>query len=383
MIVHRRKSRRPSAGQSMVEFALIAPVLLFIVLFALDLGRVFVGWVSLQNMARVGANFAAQNPNTWDPATKHTYVQLMTANGNGINCGLPTTDATWPDPAYPDGRDVGNPASVSLNCSFNLITPFIASVLGQTVTVSATSSFPISYGCLAECPPPPPEATPPPPPDNCRVVPTLVGLSVDGARNAWVAAGFDGANFAPAGNDTRTVDGQTITEPPGSDPCPTGKKFFLASVTVSLAPVGSPTSPTCIAMPNLKGMTVADARTAWTGAGFTGAFTPATGQDDQIILDQLATPDNPPGTCVEPDTSVAVVYEDPPPPPPPAPCQVPSFVNTSSTAASGSWTGAGFSGTLTFNQPNKLPYTVKSQSLVGGTWVGCGTSITLSNTGRP
>jgi hypothetical protein len=46
----------------------------------------------------------------------------------------------------------------------------------------------------------------------------------------------------------------------------------------------------------------------------------------------------------------------------------------------GTWTGAGFSSSqLTFNKPNKLPYTIKSQTLVGGTWVSCASAIEVSN----
>lgn len=68
----------------------------------------------------------------------------------------------------------------------------------------------------------------------------------------------------------------------------------------------------------------------------------------------------------------------PPPPPPPPPCKVPSFVNTSTSLAIGTWTGAGFVGSnLTFKPTGGLPWTIKSQTLVGGTWVSCASSIEL------
>ena len=51
-----------SRGQSLVEFALLAPFLLRTVLFAVDFGRIYMGWVTINGMARVGAHLAAQHP---------------------------------------------------------------------------------------------------------------------------------------------------------------------------------------------------------------------------------------------------------------------------------------------------------------------------------
>ena len=53
------RRRKRSRGQSLVEFALVLPVLLLMVLTALDFGRLFPGWVVINNAARVGANYAA------------------------------------------------------------------------------------------------------------------------------------------------------------------------------------------------------------------------------------------------------------------------------------------------------------------------------------
>src|SRR6185437_10682149 len=58
----RRLTVHPRArGQSLVEFALILPVLLLLTLIAVDFGRVYLGWINLQNMARIAADFGANN----------------------------------------------------------------------------------------------------------------------------------------------------------------------------------------------------------------------------------------------------------------------------------------------------------------------------------
>ena len=50
-------------GQALVEFALVLPLLALLLVMALDFGRVFFGWVALQNAARIGANYAGHTPN--------------------------------------------------------------------------------------------------------------------------------------------------------------------------------------------------------------------------------------------------------------------------------------------------------------------------------
>jgi hypothetical protein len=75
-----------------------------------------------------------------------------------------------------------------------------------------------------------------------------------------------------------------------------------------------------------------------------------------------------------------VTYEAPPPAPPPAPCKVPSLVNEPSTVAHEKWAIEGhFTGILTFARERDLPYTIKTQTLVGGTYVACESNMTVSN----
>jgi len=355
-------------------------------LIAVDFGRLFVGWITLNNMARVGANFAAEHPNAWpgsptDPL-QVLYRQQMTANMDTTDC--PPVPMPLPDPSFGTSRVPGvDLVRLDLTCQFRPLTPLVSAVVGQLVTVSTSSTFTIASGCIAACPTFGPGPTPSASAiDNCRTVPNLVNLSVAGARLAWTNAGFLATNFSPAtGLDTQTVASQAITPPADATPCDPGEAFFSSAVVVAVTPLPSPSpGATCLVVPNVLGMLVADARTAWTSAGFTGTFTP-TGQDTMIVNGQVTTPASQPGDCLDAMASIAVSYSPAPPPPPAAPCKVPSFVNTSSSDAPASWTGAGFAaGNLSFdtNGGHPLPYVVKSQTLVGGTYVGCSSAITLS-----
>ena len=57
------QSHRPrSRGQALVELAIILPVLLLLMLAALDLGRIFYARIAVENAAREGAMEASVNP---------------------------------------------------------------------------------------------------------------------------------------------------------------------------------------------------------------------------------------------------------------------------------------------------------------------------------
>ncbi len=62
---HGNDRHRRRRGQSLVEFAIVLPILLFLTLVALDFGRVYLGWINLQSMSRIAANLAANNPTAW------------------------------------------------------------------------------------------------------------------------------------------------------------------------------------------------------------------------------------------------------------------------------------------------------------------------------
>lgn len=48
-----------SRGQSIVEFAILAPVLMLILLLAVDFGRLFFTYIAVNNAAREGAAYAS------------------------------------------------------------------------------------------------------------------------------------------------------------------------------------------------------------------------------------------------------------------------------------------------------------------------------------
>jgi hypothetical protein len=202
----------------LVEFAIIVPVLMLILLMGLDLGRVFFGWVGLTNASRIGASFAAAHPAAWgspgSATERDSYEQQILADADALNCSLP---GTLPVPTFSSGTELGDTAEVTLSCTFTLITPVVAALLGNTITITADSVFPIRAGLAgtipvatpapptptpAPTPTPGPSETPAPTPQQCQI-PSFVGARANTAQAIWNAAGF-----------STTV---TVTRPPNGN----------------------------------------------------------------------------------------------------------------------------------------------------------------------
>ena len=96
--------RRPT-GQSLVEFTLILPVLLLLLMGGIDFGRVFLGWVSLNNTARIAANYAAANAlsvSAGNATALATYNRLVQDDAKATNC---TPDDPIAPPTYDPDTD--------------------------------------------------------------------------------------------------------------------------------------------------------------------------------------------------------------------------------------------------------------------------------------
>ncbi len=158
---HTRLSFRSDDGQAFVEFALVLPILLFLTLTALDFGRVYLGYINIQNMARIAANYAANNPTAWtgggNAEAQAQFRNQILQDGAATNCALPKSGSTTivPVPTFTDGNGdgrtdtLGDTAQVQISCTFSVITPMISNIVGGTVTVAAQSTFPVKTGMTA------------------------------------------------------------------------------------------------------------------------------------------------------------------------------------------------------------------------------------------
>ena len=252
---HRRTpDRRRSRGQSLVEMALITPVLILILLFAIDFGRAFYSWIILQNASRIGANFAGLNSQAWESnpdnaAVVAQYEALIEDDLDNIACELPSGPP--PPPTFSDSAadssssgqtadtayNVGDRATVGLDCIFRPLTPVISGIVGTGVQLSASSEFRVRAGTVAgltnapqipqpSLPTPTPTATPTPAPTptgtagaNCSV--TIArspsGNSIDSGEqvtfSATTSAGCSITSYAwsfPLGDPSASSNGNQV-----------------------------------------------------------------------------------------------------------------------------------------------------------------------------
>lgn len=129
--------RGGQAGQSVVEFAMMATVLLLILFGVLDLGRCFYTYIGLTNAAREAARYGALNSGAATSAqAAKEYTSADGGNLSGCASALAFTAPTVP---------AGEPYKVTVSCEFQLITPFIGNVVGANAsnrfTISSTATF--------------------------------------------------------------------------------------------------------------------------------------------------------------------------------------------------------------------------------------------------
>jgi len=198
--------------------AVILPLLALLLVMALDAGRLFFGWVALQNASRIGADYAASHADAWDGAPNPIeqdqqvrYALLVIEDLQALGCQ--GTFVAPPPNFDPDGNGTndfsdGALVRVDLDCDFDLLTPLAESFLGAPVTLHGRSDFAINRTIVSGLPPP----GNPPPPVSCPAgeakVPTLVGERNQDAYVLWIGAGFKGVNYSPQvtnPNKNRTV----------------------------------------------------------------------------------------------------------------------------------------------------------------------------------
>jgi hypothetical protein len=133
--------------------------------------------------------------------------------------------------------------------------------------------------------------------------------SMDPAATDDVLQPTDGSAPTPRPTATPTPRPGATATPVTPDPtaAPTPRATAAPTPTPHPTPTPVPTAaptpePACRTVPNLVDLTVAKARGAWKGAGFTGALTAPSGSGNQTVLTQS----QPPGACLPPDTSIAV-----------------------------------------------------------------------------
>jgi len=202
-------------GQSLVELALVLPILLVLLAAALDLGRVFYSTVSLNNAAREGALQAAETPSSYvedaacNTATNLVVCRVLLEAKGTMTTILPTDIDVKCNPVdvpLPCPKQAASLVTVEVRGTFTLLTPLLRGILGtDTLNLRSTASAQVNYLPPAAAVP---SATPsasvspsasasasPTPTASCTPVPNVIGMSPTDAAIALDSAGFLGTGI--------------------------------------------------------------------------------------------------------------------------------------------------------------------------------------------
>ena len=150
---------RRDGGQSLVEFALVFPIIILLIMAFAEIGRAVFAYNTIANAARQGARVAAVNQLAdvtecdesrpiEDPYEPHWSMRGCVILA-GQTIGLKTSNIAIAYEAPPDTTldcdptlHVGCIAVVTVTYNFALTTPFVSSLIGP-FTMSQTSEMPI------------------------------------------------------------------------------------------------------------------------------------------------------------------------------------------------------------------------------------------------
>ncbi|MBI3748598.1 MAG: pilus assembly protein [Chloroflexi bacterium] len=267
----RRRTERQSChpgrdGQALVEFALIVPIMLFLLVIAIDFGRLFFSYIQINNASREGAAAGIVAPQDTAAITAAAFRDTNVQGQGGENSIVVT--ATCADPAgttiactaAQGGSGTGNTVTVNVRESFSFLTPFIGGFFGGTLPMNASTTATV-LGLAANGGSSPP--SPCDPPTAASFVYSVSGLTVTVDASAsrpdagqCAIASYDWAMGDPANPDpfppivgktasysyaapgTYTIR-LTVSNPGGQLDAP------AQTVTIGVSPTPTPTpSPT-------------------------------------------------------------------------------------------------------------------------------------------
>jgi hypothetical protein len=157
-------SSRRGAGQSLVEFALVLPIALLLLVAVADMARLYTTMITVESAAREAADFGAYGSPNWDGANLASTVAAMEARacvasrhlegyvGSGSTCSNPTVTITLLEPGdipadsssgCEDPARPGGPCEVQVDVdyTFDLIMPIALDVAGHRLGLPESLSF--------------------------------------------------------------------------------------------------------------------------------------------------------------------------------------------------------------------------------------------------
>jgi Flp pilus assembly protein TadG len=135
-------------GQTLVEFALILPIFLLILVGIFDAGRLVYAYNTVNNAAREGGREATVNQTEADiqaRAAQHAVALDIPAANVAVSFQQPAGAPC--DFAIGTGQIVGCLAVVQVSYDYVAATPIIGNLIGP-MTVTGEVRFPVEFNCV-------------------------------------------------------------------------------------------------------------------------------------------------------------------------------------------------------------------------------------------
>jgi Flp pilus assembly protein TadG len=130
--------RHSVGGQSLVEFTLVLPIILLIMVGVVDLGRAYFAYMTVVNVAQEGARYGATNPTAGAQIDSHAQNE---AAGSGVSpAQLIVTHS------FPNGCAAGNTIKVDVTYNFQFFTAYIFGV--STIPLRASDQMMVLNKCF-------------------------------------------------------------------------------------------------------------------------------------------------------------------------------------------------------------------------------------------
>jgi Flp pilus assembly protein TadG len=330
-LISRLRRRPRSRGQSLVEFALILPLLLVFLATVLDLGRIYYANISLLNAAREGAFQGSKTPDSYEagqPCDTDTNLIVcrvqLESKGSMVEIASSDINVSCSKSGCP--LEANSTVTVKVDGQFQLITPILGFIFGgQTIDMQSSATQQIEFypeGGVATAPPAPVAAFTAS--DTTGEAPFAISFDATGSTGSpddWLWDFGDGEYATHEAQVTHTYneagtyivtlriinlvgdDTETMTieiTAPEASPTPT------PTPGGSPTPTPSPTPETCVNPPNINGLNPSAAESALSGWAHTIYADLSTGPKNKI---QAQSPDH--TLCVMKSTTTIVAHYRP------------------------------------------------------------------------
>lgn len=119
------------SGQSLVEFAIILPILLLLIMGIIEFGLIMNSYLTIQNASREGARIGIVGA-----ADSDIRNRIISDSPN-----LQTADLTINITPGEGSRSSGDTITVAIYYNYHLVTPIISSLLNNSLILKAQTSM--------------------------------------------------------------------------------------------------------------------------------------------------------------------------------------------------------------------------------------------------